>query len=109
MHEERGRDRISKAAGSEASYVLWLFVAGDEGNSRRAQENLMRLCEGYLQGRSEIVTYDVLKDFQPALEHRVRVIPTLIRVWPLPRVTILGNLSDIAKVMAALRCDGGKR
>jgi circadian clock protein KaiB len=109
MHEERARENISKAPAGEEHYVLWLFVAGDEVNSRQARENLMRLCERCLQGRCEIVIYDVLKDFQPALDHRVLVTPTLIRVRPLPRVTILGNLSDTAKVVAALRHGGGER
>ena len=44
-----------------------------------------------------------------ALDHRMLVTPTLIRVRPLPRVTILGNLSDTAKVVAALRRGGGER
>jgi circadian clock protein KaiB len=90
-------------------YVLWLFVAGDETNSRQARENLARLCERCLDAPCEITIYDVFEAFQPALDHRVLVTPTLIRVRPLPRVTILGNLSDTAKVVAALRRGGGER
>ena len=90
-------------------YVLWLFVAGDETNSRQARENLARLCERCLDAPCEITIYDVLEAFQPALDNRVLVTPTLIRVSPPPRVTILGNLSDTRKVVAALRHGGGER
>jgi circadian clock protein KaiB len=62
-----------------------------------------------LDAPCEIIIYDVLKDFQPALDNRVLVTPTLIRVSPPPRVTILGNLSDTPKVVAALRRGGGER
>jgi circadian clock protein KaiB len=109
MHQERAYGDVPAPPTSGEQYVLWLFVAGDEPNSRQARENLARLCERCLQGRCEIIIYDVLKDFQPALDNRVLVTPTLIRVSPQPRVTILGNLSDTAKVVAALRRGGGER
>ena len=109
MHEERAHESTSEAPAGGERYVLWFFVAGDETNSRQARENLVRLCERCLQGRYETVIYDVLQDFRPALEHRVLVTPTLIRVWPLARVTILENLSDTAKVVAALWRGGGER
>jgi circadian clock protein KaiB len=109
MPEERVYgDVLGPPTGAER-YVLWLFVAGDEPNSRQARENLARLCERCLGAPCEITIYDVLEAFQPALDHRVLVTPTLIRVAPPPRVTILGNLRDTATVVAALRHGGGKR
>jgi circadian clock protein KaiB len=90
------------------TYILRLFTAGEEPNSREAKENLKRLCETYLKDgcRSEIV--DVLADFQSALENNVLITPTLILVSPPPKVTIFGNLSDTRKVLAALRLTGGE-
>jgi circadian clock protein KaiB len=108
-HEERAYGDVPAAPTSGERYVLWLFVAGDEPNSHQARENLARLCERCLDAPCEIIIYDVLKDFQPALDNRVLVTPTLIRVSPPPRVTILGNLSDTRKVVAALRRGGGER
>lgn len=108
-YEERAYGDVPAAPTSGERYVLWLFVAGDEPNSHQARENLARLCERYLDAPCEIIIYDVLKDFQPALDNRVLVTPTLIRVSPPPRVTILGNLSDTPKVVAALQRGGGER
>jgi circadian clock protein KaiB len=109
MHEERAHANIIRLPAGRDGYILWLFVAGEEANSRQARQNLKRLSERCIGAPCEIVIYDVLKDFRPALEQRVLVTPTLLRVRPLPRVTILGNLSDTTKVLAALRLGGGER
>jgi circadian clock protein KaiB len=90
------------------TYVLRLFVAGDEPNSKLAKENVTRLCEGHLKGRHRIEIVDVFKDFQAALQNTVLVTPTLILLAPPPGVTIFGNLSDTQKVLAALRLTGGE-
>ena len=100
---------VHAAPTSGERYILWLFVAGDEVNSHQARENLARLCERCLDAPCEITIYDVFEAFQPALDNGVLVTPTLTRVSPPPRVTILGNLSDTRKVVAALRRGGGER
>ena len=50
---------------------------------------------------------DVLEDFTPARDHGVVVTPTLLRVSPPPRVTIIGTLSDTPTVLAVLQRTGG--
>lgn len=90
------------------TYVLRLFVAGEESNSKQAKENLQRLCETYLKGRYQNNIIDVLEDFEAALENNVLITPALILVSPPPKVTIFGNLSDTKKVLAALRLPGGE-
>ena len=88
------------------SCSLW---PGTGRNSLQARKNLAQICEEYLQGRCEVVIFDVLQDFTPARKNGVVVTPTLIRVSPPPRVTIVGNLSDTPKVLAALRLAKEKR
>ena len=46
------------------------------------------------------------EDFQAAVKDNILVTPALILVAPLPQVTVLGNLSDLPKVLAALRLSG---
>jgi circadian clock protein KaiB len=93
----KGREALDK------TYILRLFTADDEPNSKQALENLERLQETYLKRSHKKEFVDVLEDFQTALEDNVLVTPCLILVSPLPRVTIFGNLSDTARVLAALR------
>jgi circadian clock protein KaiB len=87
----------------DATYVLRLFVAGEEANSQQALENLTALCEERLDGCFEIDVVDVLVDFQAALDNSVLVTPTLIVVAPPPPVTVVGTLSDTDKLLSALR------
>ena len=62
-----------------------------------------RQGQRHLQGRCTIETVDVVKDFAAAVQDNILITPTLVLVAPLPRVTILGNLSDHPKVLLALR------
>ena len=87
----------------DETYILRLFTAGDESNSRQARENLERLQETHLKMLHKKEFVDVLEDFQTALENNVLVTPCLILDSPLPKVTVFGNLSDTEKVLAALR------
>jgi len=99
-------DLKAKSKGTEAqgeTYILRLFMAGNESNSRQARENLERLQDTHLKGPHKKEFVDVMEDFQIALENNVLVTPCLILASPLPKVTIFGNLSDTEKVLAALR------
>ena len=85
------------------TYMLKLYIAGDEQNSRLAKDNLTSICDEYLKGRCEIEEVDVLTNFTAALKDRIFVTPTLVLVAPEPRATIVGNLSDTERVISALR------
>ena len=89
-------------AADNATYVLRLFVAGNEPNSVQAQTNLTNLCDTYLPGRYQLETVDVLRDFHAALRDNVLITPTLKVIAPV-QATLFGNLSDTARVLAALQ------
>ncbi len=84
-------------------YLLRLFVAGNGANSQKALANLRNLCQKHLEGRYTIETVDVVQNFEAAVRDNILVTPALVLVTPLPRVVILGNLSDLPSVLAALR------
>ena len=84
-------------------YLLRLFMAGNGANSQKALANLRSLCKEHLEGRYTIETVDVIHDFESAVKENILVTPALILVAPLPRVVVLGNLSDLPTVLAALR------
>ncbi len=87
----------------EQTYVLKLYVAGDEVNSQLARENLKSILDKYLKDRYQLVEVDVLKDFTSALKDKVFVTPALVLERPEPRVMIVGNLGDRQKVVSILR------
>jgi circadian clock protein KaiB len=94
--------------GKPGHYLLRLFIAGNGQNSQKAQANLHSLCQEHLEGRFTIETIDVVEDFQAAVRDNILITPALILVSPLPRVIVLGNLSDLPKVLAALRLSGSE-
>lgn len=83
-------------------YVLKLFVTGQTSRTRRAIDNLSRLCEERLQGQYEITVVDVLEDPQLAEDERIIATPTLIKMLPPPLRRIIGDLSDTEKVIMGL-------
>lgn len=95
--------KLRRGKGQRGHYLLRLFVAGNGTNSKQALANLRRLCREHLNGRCTIETVDVVKDYKGAVRNNILVTPALILVAPLPKVIVLGNLSDRQKVLLALR------
>ena len=79
-----------------------LYVADDTVNSGQALANLRALCNAYLSGKHQIELVDVFKEPDRALEDRVFMTPTLIRLSPSPVARIVGNLSQTKFVLQVL-------
>jgi circadian clock protein KaiB len=82
--------------------LLQLYITGLTPRSERAIANLKRICEEKLDGRYEMVIIDVLERPQLAEDERILVTPTLIKPLPLPSRRVIGDLSDMDKVMLEL-------
>ncbi|MDM8527014.1 circadian clock KaiB family protein [Anaerolineales bacterium HSG24] len=88
---------------TDSRYILRLFVAGDELNSRLARQNLEEICHTYLQQQSyEIKVFDILEDIQVAFDNGIIITPMLIASFGQIEVKIMGNLNDTDKVLTAL-------
>jgi circadian clock protein KaiB len=81
---------------------LRLYVAGRLPCSIEAEANLDRLCAEQDGDRPGVEIVDVLLEPERALSDGIIVTPTLVRVAPLPAVQILGALSNLRLVRAAL-------
>ncbi|MGA2582708.1 MAG: circadian clock KaiB family protein [Tepidisphaeraceae bacterium] len=99
--------KVRRGKGNRGHYQLRLFMAGDGPNSRQALVNLRQLCQEHLKGRCTIEIIDVVKNFRAALKDNILITPALILVAPLPKVVVLGNLSDRQKLLLALRLPEG--
>ncbi|RBP46359.1 circadian clock protein KaiB [Roseimicrobium gellanilyticum] len=93
-----------KAAASEDhdSWKLRLYVAGQTPKSLTAFANLKRLCEEHLAGRYEIEVIDLVKKPQLAQNDQILAIPTLVRKLPEPIKRIIGDLSNLERVMVGM-------
>jgi circadian clock protein KaiB len=84
------------------AFKFRLYVAGDAQNSAQATANLAAICEAHLVGRHEIEVVDVFQQPGRALDDRVFMTPTLLKYSPLPARRIIGTLSEVDPVLAAL-------
>ena len=88
--------------GARKTWRLRLYVAGQTPKSITALANLKRLCEDHLAGRYRIEVIDLVN--QPHLARRddIVVVPTLVRQLPQPIRKIIGDLSNVERVLVGL-------
>jgi len=94
--------KSSKAKPVGKPWVLRLYVAGQTPNSIKAFDNLKRICEEHLAARYRIEVIDLLENPQLAKGDQILAIPTLVRKLPPPVRKIIGNLSNIERVLVGL-------
>jgi circadian clock protein KaiB len=86
----------------DGHYNLRLYVAGQTPKSITALANLKNICEQHLAGRYRIEVIDLLQQPQLAAGDQILGVPTLVRRLPEPLKRIIGNLSDMERVLVGL-------
>ena len=81
---------------------LRLYVAGSTPQSSRAITNLKTICETHLKDGYDLTVVDLYEQMDRAQDDHIDVTPTLIRQWPLPVRRLVGNLSQIERVLETL-------
>jgi len=87
---------------NENNYQLRLFVTGASPNSTRAISNLKEICETYLKGKYELEIIDVYQQPLIAESEQIVALPLLIKKFPLPERRLIGDMSEIEKVLKGL-------
>lgn len=83
-------------------YKLILFISGMSVKSVHAIENLHKICDTYLRDRVDLQIIDINHQREEAVRYQIIAVPTLIKTYPEPRRTIIGDLSDTQKVLKIL-------
>jgi circadian clock protein KaiB len=83
-------------------YSLRLYVAGQTPRSIAAIANLKRICDQHLTSEYKIEIVDLMENPALAQRHQIVAIPTLIRQLPEPIKRIIGDLSNVEKVLVGL-------
>jgi circadian clock protein KaiB len=97
---QNAKQRTSKTGSSK--WHLKLYIAGKTGRSQTALRNLETLCQEYLKGMYTLEVIDLIKQPKLAKGDQIFAIPTLIKKVPKPVRKIIGDLSDIEKVLVGL-------
>ena len=93
----------TKAQAAKADvWELRLYVAGHTARAVAAFENLKKICEEHIKWGYRIEVIDLLKDPQLASGDQILAVPTLVRKLPVPVRKIIGDLSDIERVLVGL-------
>ena len=83
-------------------WQLRLYVMDSTHKSQTVFAELKKICETHLKGRYRIRVIDLLKHPQLAKGDQILAVPTVVRRLPKPVRTIIGNLSDTARVLVGL-------
>ena len=83
-------------------YQLRLYVAGQTARSASALRNLEEICEKHLRGKYRIEVVDLLVNPQLARGDQIFAVPTLVRQLPPPVKKIIGDLSNVERVLVGL-------
>ena len=103
------RPRTAKPESPE--YQLRLYVAGQSPCSISAVSNLKRICDVHLGGRYAIEVVDLIEQPHLAKADDILAIPTLVRRLPTPLRKIVGDLSNVDRVLLGLdivKLDGAR-
>ncbi len=88
--------------GENRHYVLCLFIAGASVNSCRAVANLKGICETHIRGKYSLEVIDIHQQKEIAQLEQIIALPLLVKSYPLPKRTMIGDMSDTKKVLKGL-------
>jgi circadian clock protein KaiB len=83
-------------------YVLRLYVTDATPNSARAIVNARRILEEHLQGNYSLEILNIAEHVAQATEDQIICAPTLLRLAPPPARRIIGDMSDVVRVLKGL-------
>jgi circadian clock protein KaiB len=83
-------------------WKLRLYVAGQTSRSMTAIRNLELICKEHIGEHYHIEVIDLVKNPRLARDDQILAIPTLIRKIPVPARKIIGDLSNVDRVLVGL-------
>ena len=84
------------------SYVLRLYVTDATPKSARAIVNARRILEEHLPGKYSLEILSIAEHVAQATQDQIICAPTLLRLAPPPVRRIIGDMSDVARVLKGL-------
>jgi circadian clock protein KaiB len=92
----------SRSRSCPAKYVLRLYISGSMLKSALAVENIKRICEQHLKNRYDLKVIDIYQQPNSARDEQIVAVPTLIKRSPLPLRRLVGDMSNLKKVLFGL-------
>ena len=102
-HKDNAR---GKSDGRGPRWDLRLYVAGETPRSRKAIESLRKLCREELGDECRLEIIDLRKNPALARGDQIVAVPTLVRKLPPPLKRIIGDLTNVERVLVGLDIRG---
>src|SRR5471032_236617 len=83
-------------------YVLRLYVTDASPKSARAIVNVRRLLDEHLNDQYTLEILSIAEHVVQAAQDQIVCAPTLLRLAPPPARRIIGDMSDVARVLKGL-------
>ena len=83
-------------------FVLRLYVTGMTARSKRAIQNIKKICEDHLKGRYNLEVIDIYREPVLAKGDQIVATPTLIKKLPVPIRKFIGEMSETEKILLGL-------
>ena len=96
-----------KSKSNDDPYVFRLYVTGASPNSLRAIANTRELCEEHFNDNYELEIIDVHQQPSVARQENIIALPLLIKKHPLPEKRLIGDMSDIERVLKSIGVSNG--
>ena len=80
-------------------YVLLLFIASNNVNINQTLDSIHYILEQGLASPYNLKIIDITKNPEQAEKNQVSATPTLVRIWPQPIKRIVGELTDLERVI----------
>ena len=90
------------AAVLDKPYTLRLYVTDATPKSARAIVNARRLLEEHLPDRYTLEILNIAENVAQATRDQIVCVPTLLRLAPPPARRIIGDMSDVDRVLRGL-------
>ena len=95
-------------AAPDKPFVLRLYVTDATPKSARAIVNARRLLEEHLHDRYTLEILNIAEHVAQATADQIICAPTLLRLAPPPARRIIGDMSDVARVLEGLDVPTGR-
>lgn len=83
-------------------FEIKLYLTGQRKRSKKVIEDLEAFLEAECKGQYALEIIDVLEKPRLAEDAGILATPTVIKTAPSPKATVIGDLSNKEKVLAAL-------
>jgi circadian clock protein KaiB len=94
---------IAETLGAVPRYAMTLFVTGASRLSLQAVARVRDFCEDELAGNYDLEVVDLYQSPERAKLAQIIAAPTLLRDQPTPTRRVIGDMSDRARLRAAIK------